>query len=163
MSAQRSPNRLILIILLVVIGLALLQKVLRPYVRQARKKARTEQVVPRPAPDPGSRPADPASNDPASRNDRGLVREPGNLIFTKHARCRMGCRHIDGDEIREVLRNGTVNWQKSDLRGDPDPKYAVEGDTHDGQRVRVIVAQGARGSVIVTVIDLGEEWKCDCK
>jgi hypothetical protein len=158
MSAQRSPNRLLLIILVVVIGLALLQKVLKPYVRQYRKKTRTEQVVP-----PVPQPTAPVTIDPASRDEQGLVREPSNLIFTKHARCRMGCRHIDGDEIREVLRNGTINWQKSDLRGDPDPKYAVEGDTHDGQRVRLIIAQSFRGSVVVTVIDLGEEWKCDCK
>lgn len=159
MSAQRSPNRILLIILAVVIGLALLQKVLRPYARQVKKKARTEHVVAPPTPGPVA----PGPADPASRDDRGLIREPGNLIFTKHARCRMGCRHIDGDEIKEVLRSGTINWQKSDLRGDPDPKYAVEGDTHDGQRVRLIIAQSVRGSVVVTVIDLGEEWKCDCK
>jgi hypothetical protein len=165
MSAQRSPNRLLLIIMVVVVGLALLQKVLKPYVRQNRKKAKTEQVVAPPTPgvDPAARPSDPASVDPAGRDDRGLIRDPGELILTKHARCRMGCRHIEESEIREVLRSGTINWQKSDLRGDPDPKYAVEGETHDGQRVRIIIAQGVRGSVVVTVIDLGEEWKCDCK
>lgn len=159
MSAQRSPNRTILIVLVVVVALAFLQKVLRPYVRPAKKKARTEQVV---AP-PTTGPVAPGPSDPAARDDRGLIREPSNLIYTRHARCRMGCRHIDGDEIREVLRNGTINWQKSDLRGDPDPKYAVEGETHDGQQVRLIIAQSLRGSVVVTVIDLGEEWKCDCK
>ena len=157
MSAQRSPNRLLLILLVIVAGLALLQKVLRPRVAQPRKKASTEQVVPPPRPD------SPVTPDPASRNDGGLIREPSELIYTRHARCRMGCRHIDGDEIREVLHSGTINWQKSDMRGSPDVKYAVEGQTHDGQQVRIIIAQGARGSVVVTVIDLGEEWKCDCK
>jgi Domain of unknown function (DUF4258) len=160
MSEQRSPNRTILLILGTVIVLALLQKVLRPTLHQSQKHPRTERVDPvQPRPDPGAGP----SVDPASRDDRGLVREPTNIIYTRHARCRMGCRHIDADEIKEVLRSGTINWEKSDLRGDPDPKYAVEGDTHDGQRVRLIIAQSLRGSVVVTVIDLGEEWKCDCK
>jgi hypothetical protein len=149
--------------LAVVVLLALLQKLLRPYVRTLRKKARTEQVHPTRPDSPAPVNRDPAGRDPASRDDRGLDRNPANLIYTKHVRCRMGCRHIDDAEVRTVLREGEINWNKSNLRGDPDPKYAVEGDTPDGQRVRIIFAKAARGLVVVTVIDLGEEWKCDCK
>lgn len=84
------------------------------------------------------------------------------LILTKHARCRMECRHIDENEIREILQSGQINMRKSEPASTPDPKYAVEGVTHDHQKVRIIVAVSPRGNVIVTVIDLEREWQCDC-
>jgi hypothetical protein len=158
MSANRSSSRLILILLAVVVFLALLQKVLKPYVRGLRQRTHIERVEPEKVEQEGG-----GSHEPASRDDQGLDRNAQNLIYTKHARCRMGCRHIDDAEVRAVLRDGEINWNKSNLRGDPDPKYAVEGDTKDGQRVRIIFAKASRGLVVVTVIDLGEEWKCDCK
>jgi hypothetical protein len=158
MPAPRSTSRLILFLLALVAVLVLLQKVLKPYVRNLRHRQPVEQVEPPRVEQEGG-----SSREPAAREDRGLDRNPVNLIYTKHARCRMGCRHIDDAEVRAVLRTGEINWQKSNLRGDPDPKYAVEGNTNDGQRVRIIFASAARGLVVVTVIDLGTEWKCDCK
>lgn len=100
--------------------------------------------------------------DPASSAREGLQRNASKVIFTKHARCRMGCRSISEPEVMDILRNGRINYQKSDLRGNPDPKYAVEGQTADGQEVRIVFAQSPRGVVVVTVIDLGREWRCDC-
>lgn len=84
------------------------------------------------------------------------------LKLTKHARCRMDCRHITASEIQAVLEKGTINWKKSEPNGKPDPKYAVEGTTNDGQLVRVIVAPKQEVNVIITVIDLQQEWQCDC-
>jgi hypothetical protein len=89
-------------------------------------------------------------------------RHPAQLNYSKHARCRMGCRHIDAAEVTEMLEQGTVNPAKSDMRATPDPRYAIEGRTHDGQQVRIIVAQNGRVSTIVTVIDLDTHWTCDC-
>jgi hypothetical protein len=89
-------------------------------------------------------------------------RNTSRIIYTKHARCRMGCRHIDESEVREVLQNGKINYEKSDLRAHPDPKYALEGNTKDGQHVRIIFAPSPRGMVVITVIDLAKEWTCDC-
>jgi hypothetical protein len=101
---------------------------------------------------------------PADSDTRGgLNRNARSLIYSKHARCRMDCRQISEAEVIEILREGRINYQKSDMRGQPDPKYAVEGPTQDGQQVRVIFANSARGIVVVTVIDLEKEWKCNCK
>lgn len=97
----------------------------------------------------------PEPNDPFNRTDT-------RLILTKHARCRMECRHINESEIREILQSGHINIQKSEPSASPDPKYAIEGITHDRQRVRIIVAASPRGNVIITVIDLEREWQCDC-
>lgn len=103
-------------------------------------------------------------SDPASREERGGInRNARSLRYSRHARCRMACRQISESEILDILRNGRINYAKSDLRGKPDPKYAVEGLTGDGQEVRIVFANSPHGLVVVTVIDLEKEWKCHCK
>jgi len=92
----------------------------------------------------------------------GFNRNTTHLIFSKHAKCRMDCRHIDESEIKEILVNGKINFKKiqSDKRG---MTYPVEGFTHDKQHVRIVFAPKNDALVVVTVIDLGTEWSCDCK
>ncbi len=91
-------------------------------------------------------------------------RNPAQLVFSKHARCRMDCRKIDESEVREILQLGTINAQKSEPAGRPDPKYALEGRTHDGQDVRIVfAAPSATKLVVVTVIDLDTDWTCHCE
>lgn len=85
------------------------------------------------------------------------------VIYTKHALCRMGCRHIDKDEVKDILYNGTINYSKSDPGGKPDPKYALEGITRDKQYVRIIFAPSKKGMVVITCIDIEGEWSCDCR
>ncbi|WP_127127678.1 DUF4258 domain-containing protein [Pseudoflavitalea rhizosphaerae] len=112
--------------------------------------------------DPSRRdPSNPPSDDP--NRTEGFNRRSEKLIFTRHARCRMGCRHIDEAEVRDILLNGRVNDRKSDPAARPDPKYALEGKTKDGQEVRIIFAPSDRGMVVITVIDLDTEWPCNCK
>lgn len=91
-----------------------------------------------------------------------LNRDPTRLVYSKHARCRMNCRHIDDSEVREMLEQGSINNSKSDPNGHPDPKFAVEGRTHDGQRVRIIFAADDHRTVVVTVIDLDQDITCNC-
>jgi hypothetical protein len=92
----------------------------------------------------------------------GFDRNATNIIFSKHAKCRMDCRKIDESEIKEILKSGTINHKKiqNDKRG---KTYPVEGLTHDKQHVRIVFAPKDDGLVVVTVIDLDTEWKCDCK
>jgi Domain of unknown function (DUF4258) len=90
-------------------------------------------------------------------------REASKIIYTRHARCRMDCRQIDETEVAEILEKGSINYRKSDPAARPDPKYALEGNTHDGQQVRIIFAPTDRGMVVITVIDLQNEWTCNCK
>jgi len=92
----------------------------------------------------------------------GFDRNATHIIFSKHAKCRMDCRKIDESEVKEILKSGTINHKKiqDDKRG---KTYPVEGFTHDKQRVRIVFAPKDDGLVVVTVIDLDTEWKCDCK
>ncbi|MBS1653784.1 MAG: DUF4258 domain-containing protein [Bacteroidetes bacterium] len=102
--------------------------------------------------------------DPAATvdRDRGFDRRVSYLEYSNHAKCRMQCRHITQSEVEEIMQDGTINYNKSDLQNARCPRYAVEGVTHDNQRVRIVFAQCNDKTEVVTVIDLGEEWPCDC-
>ncbi|WP_207513831.1 DUF4258 domain-containing protein [Longitalea luteola] len=106
--------------------------------------------------------AGPEASDGGAGSDV-INRHPDRLIYTKHARCRMNCRHIDEAEVQEILQEGRINYRKSEPAGRPDPKFALEGTTRDGQDVRIIFAPSKRGMVVITVIDLETDWSCNCK
>lgn len=96
-----------------------------------------------------------------NRNARSAWRyQP--LEYTQHARCRMACRQITAEEVEHVLRNGTVNYKKSDVKDKPCPTYALESRTYDGQEVRIVFAGCPGTTKVITCIDLGEEHPCDC-
>jgi hypothetical protein len=92
----------------------------------------------------------------------GLDRNTSNLFFTKHARCRMKCRQITQQEVKDILLRGKVNYNKSDLNDPKGATYAVEGVTDDQQNVRIIFAPKKKHLSVVTVIDLDEERICNC-
>lgn len=91
-----------------------------------------------------------------------LDRNISHLILTKHARCRMECRDITEDEIKEILHDGNINYNKSDLNNERGATYAVEGYSHDHQHLRIIFAPKRDELVVVTCIDIDKEWHCDC-
>jgi hypothetical protein len=95
-------------------------------------------------------------------NTAPFNRHSGHLIYTKHAKCRMECRHIDESEVQEILDNGTVNYNKIE-ESDKGKSYPLEGVTHDKQHVRIVFAPKKENVVVVTVIDLDKDWYCDCK
>lgn len=107
---------------------------------------------------------EPATNTAKAGGDtRGLNRNPSQINYSKHARCRMGCRHIDESEVKQILSDGKINYTKSDLKGDEcHKKYAVEGMSHDNQKLRIIFAPCQTEVTVVTVIDIGKEWDCNC-
>jgi len=107
--------------------------------------------------------------DPAAEvnRDRGLDRRISFLEYSNHAKCRMQCRHISQAEVEDIMRDGKINYNKSDLQsrslsGARCPRYAVEGVTGDNQDVRIVFAQCNEKTEVVTVIDLDTEWQCHC-
>lgn len=101
-----------------------------------------------------------------------VTTEPGNwrshkLVYTKHARCRMQCRHITEAEVEHILASGTINRQKSkeeaaEAEGNCDT-YALEGTTKDGQHVRIIFGACPKTTRVITAIDLENEYQCNCR
>lgn len=104
--------------------------------------------------------------EPSGRTEtsRGLDRNPAEINYSKHARCRMTCRHISEAEVKDILKNGKVNYGKSDVNAaECKKRYAVEGTTNDNQKVRIVFAPCQSEVTVVTVIDIGKEWPCDCE
>ena len=91
------------------------------------------------------------------RLDRSLT----EFVYSKHALCRMDCRHIDKWEVQEIWEEGVLNEKKIE-QSDKGSSYPLEGVTHDGQRVRIVFAPKGNKLVVVTVIDLDREWSCEC-
>ena len=98
----------------------------------------------------------------AVNRDRGFDRRVSYLQYSKHAKCRMNCRHITQEEVKDIMQDGKINYSKSDLQNARCPRYAVEGVTKDNQDVRIIFAQCNENTTVVTVIDLDKNWSCDC-
>lgn len=74
----------------------------------------------------------------------------------------MDCRHIDESEVKEILKEGVINYSKVE-ESEKGKTYPLEGTTHDKQHVRIVIAPHTDELVVVTVIDLDTEWSCDCK
>lgn len=92
-----------------------------------------------------------------------INRAATRVIYSKHAQCRMACRHIDSSEVKEILAAGRLNKNKiqQDNRG---VTYPLEGVTHDNQHVRIVFAPKDDNTVeVVTCIDLDTDWPCDCR
>ncbi|HMP93008.1 MAG TPA: DUF4258 domain-containing protein [Phnomibacter sp.] len=110
------------------------------------------------------KPTTPRAEPEQPAETRGLNRNPKALEISRHAACRMNCRKISQQEVEQILQEGRINYSKSEIGTNPDckRKYAVEGTTADGQRVRIIFAPCKDKVTVVTVIDLGKEWACNC-
>jgi hypothetical protein len=104
----------------------------------------------------------PGSTSTQVNRDRGFDRRVSYLQYSNHARCRMECRHITQSEVEETMRDGQINYRKSDIQNTRCPRYAVEDQTKDGQHVRIVFAQCDNYTEVVTVIDLDTEWTCEC-
>jgi hypothetical protein len=86
-----------------------------------------------------------------------------SLVYTHHAECRMKCRQISENEVKQILQNGEVNFRKSNTRGKPCPSYALEGKTSDGQHVRIVFAACDSITKVITAIDLyAKNDTCQC-
>ena len=95
-----------------------------------------------------------------SHNDRFTNSE--EIILTKHAKCRMDCRNITLEEIKEIIGNGKINKAKSGIGSKGDSTFTLEGISHEQQHIRVVVAPENDRLVVITCIDLEKEWPCNC-
>jgi hypothetical protein len=96
----------------------------------------------------------------AVKDDYFALRSGNKTIkYSLHAKCRMDCRHIDESEVKEILANGIINYNKEETT-EKGITYPLEGITHDGQHVRIVFAPKEKEIVVVTAIDLDKDWPC---
>lgn len=89
-------------------------------------------------------------------------RHPATVYYTKHALCRMDCRHISKAEIAEIIEKGSINFNKSNRNDRPCPTFALQGRTASGENIRVIFAQCVDETKVVTCYNLEEDFECHC-
>jgi len=94
--------------------------------------------------------------------NRWFDRRISFIEYTENAKCRMKCREISQSEVEEIMQDGTINYKKSDVDAKPCPTYALEGTTHDNQRVRIVFGQCDFKTKVITCIDLNTNWECHC-
>lgn len=99
-------------------------------------------------------------NEPKRRE--AFDRHPAAVIYTKHALCRMDCRRISREEIAEIIDHGSINFNQSNRRAAPCPTFALQGRTQSGENIRVIFAQCAAETKVITCYNLEEEFDCQC-
>ncbi len=115
----------------------------------------------------------PASVKPGSLAVQPQEKEPppfqwdsAAIFYSKHARCRMECRHITEEEVKEILHHPFVNYKKSQLddKGECKKRFALEGYTSmEHQHIRIIAAPcGNDKLTVITCIDLEQNWPCNC-
>ena len=109
----------------------------------------------------GSSPFNDSRNETKAAEKNGFDRNITNIVYSKHARCRMDCRMIDESEVKEILEKGILNEDRVETSS-KGTSYPLEGRTHDGQKVRIVFAPQGEKLVVVTVIDLQREYTCDC-
>lgn len=90
------------------------------------------------------------------------------LQITEHGDCVIKCKELSADSIKNVLKTGKVNYDKSNVRGEPLPMYAIEGFIN-GKPVRLIIEDNDTISQLVTVFDFSQDTdevipsNCDCE
>ena len=94
-------------------------------------------------------------------NAEPINRDTSILVYSKHALCRMDCRQIDKEEVKDIVATGSINYSKVE-EDDKGITYPLEGITKDKQFVRIVVAPKKNETVVVTVIDLEKDWACSC-
>ncbi|RBL92314.1 DUF4258 domain-containing protein [Chitinophaga flava] len=93
-----------------------------------------------------------------------LLNRQARLEYTRHAMCRMDCRHVTKGEVEEILAKGKINPDKSNLQDKPCPTYALEGYSHEGQHLRIVFAPcDQEHAKVITCIDLDKDWSCSCE
>jgi hypothetical protein len=91
-------------------------------------------------------------------SEAGIVRRIMNdprlrMIFTTHARQRMGERDIAEADVRHVLRRCKVTEVRPDIQG---PVWNAEATDLDGRRLRICVSVKEANVmvIVITAIDL---------
>ena len=89
-------------------------------------------------------------------------RHPSHIEYTKHALCRMDCRHIDAEDIKEIMQKGIIIFNRTNMNDRPCPTFAIQGYTTQHENLRVIFAQCAETTKVITCYNLKQDFECHC-
>jgi len=79
------------------------------------------------------------------------------IVFSKEALKSMDCREFNTEDIKSLLKKGSVNIGKSEVHARPIPIFAVDGYTKNKHHLRLIIENGRDTSRIMNMTDLDSE------
>ena len=99
---------------------------------------------------------------PSNRVREKLMQK--KLFFPENTLCKMKCRGIEEQEVKDILKNGDINFSESDVHDAPCPSYALEGIGTKNKKVRVVFTSFDSITQVSTAINLLESNdSCGCK
>jgi hypothetical protein len=86
------------------------------------------------------------------------------LKLTPGASHWMNCMGISLEDMKQLLKQGDVNFGKSEVHSTPCPTYAIDSKTKAGQHIRLVVADCADTTKIICGFNLDSEHAtCKCE
>ena len=87
-----------------------------------------------------------------------------DLLYSPHAVCVMNCRKISKKDVVEIIKNGDVNFDESNIHNTACPSYAIDGSPAPGRNFRIIITTVDSVAEVETAIDLNaKKDSCLCR
>jgi len=67
--------------------------------------------------------------------------------------CQLASLHLQTSDLKLLMKNASVSFTKSDVRGGPFPVYFVKGDLADGSSLSLQVMDKADTTLFVQILD----------
>ena len=96
------------------------------------------------------------------RRKEAFDRDPPLLLYANEALCQMDCRQISKEEIKEIMKKGIINFNRSNRRGNPCPTFALQGSTAGGKSLLVNFGQCKNKTTVLFCFNLQKDLDCDC-
>ncbi|MDQ3277125.1 MAG: DUF4258 domain-containing protein [Bacteroidota bacterium] len=89
-------------------------------------------------------------------------RDPPSLRYSTYALCQMQCRRIRKEEVKEIMKKGVINFNRSNRRGNPCPTFTLQGRTMQGKSMLVFFEQCPKETKVITCYNPREAVSCEC-
>ena len=104
--------------------------------------------------------------------DRNIYVGPESIILTKikeaklqvsdHAKCRLECQGISGQDIKDLVDHGDVDFGASDVHGKPCKSYIINNEKKEGKAVQATF-QFCDTVIILHDVMARENAACNCQ
>lgn len=86
------------------------------------------------------------------------------MQFSNKAKCQMLCMKMKESDVKKLLQEGEVNYNKSDVHQKPYALFAIENTNNDEPHYRVLISDRDSISEVIDIINLlSAKDSCLCK
>jgi hypothetical protein len=100
-------------------------------------------------------------NTPTDVIKTNLVRNP--VKYDKISNCQRECLSLSDNEVLEIMSEGDITFNKSEVHATPCKKYWFEGKTKSGRELNIIFGWCERETMIYNIEEVGNAKNCNCK